>query len=30
MANILDYLEWRGDLSLAQDPFHPVDGLILC
>lgn len=30
MANILDYLEWRGDLTLAQDPFNPVDGLILC
>ena len=30
MANILDYLEWRGDLTLEQAPFNPVDGLILC
>ncbi|MBC5580105.1 DUF2974 domain-containing protein [Anaerofilum sp. BX8] len=30
MANILDYLEWRGDLTLQQAPFNPVDGLILC
>lgn len=29
MANILDYLDWRGDLSLRQDPFHEVDSLIL-
>ena len=30
MANVLDYLEWRGDLTLQQAPFNPVDGLILC
>ena len=29
MANILDYLEWRGDLTLAQAPFNEVDNLIL-
>lgn len=29
MGSILDYLYWRGDLSLAQVPFGPVDGLIL-
>ena len=29
MGNLLDYLNWRGDLSLAQVPFGPVDGLIL-
>ena len=29
MANILDYLHWRGDLVLAQSAFNPVDGLIL-
>jgi len=29
MANILDYLAWRGDLSFAQDPFNEVDNLIL-
>jgi len=30
MANIMDYLDWRGDLTLAQDPFNEVDSLILC
>ncbi|MCI2057407.1 MAG: DUF2974 domain-containing protein [Oscillibacter sp.] len=29
MANILDYLDWRGDLTLTQDPFNEVDNLIL-
>lgn len=29
MANILDYLKWRGDLSLEQDPFNEIDNLIL-
>ena len=29
MGNILDYLDWRGDLSLGQDPFNDVDNLIL-
>ena len=29
MGNILDYLIWRGDLSLEQVPFGPVDALIL-
>lgn len=29
MANILDYLAWRGDITLAQSPFNPVDSLIL-
>ena len=29
MANLLDYLEWRGDLTLAQSPFNEVDNLIL-
>ena len=29
MANILDYLDWREDLTLAQDPFNEVDNLIL-
>lgn len=27
--NILDYLDWRGDLSFARDPFNEVDNLIL-
>ncbi len=29
MANLLDYLDWRGDLSLDQAPFNEVDNLIL-
>ena len=29
MANILDYLNWRGDLSFEISPFNEVDGLIL-
>jgi hypothetical protein len=29
MANILDYLEWRGDLSFSKDGFNEVDNLIL-
>lgn len=30
MANLFDYLLWRGDLTLEQDPFNEVDSLILC
>ena len=29
MANLLDYLDWRGDLTLAQSPLNEVDNLIL-
>ena len=29
MSNLLDYLDWRGDLTLAQDAFNEVDNLIL-
>src|SRR5574344_1882347 len=29
MANLLDYLDWRGDLTLAHSPFNEVDNLIL-
>lgn len=29
MANILDYLRWRGDIPLEQSPFNDVDNLIL-
>lgn len=29
MANLLNYLDWRGDLTLAQAPFNEVDNLIL-
>lgn len=28
MANIFDYLKWRGDLTFSQDPVNPVDALI--
>ena len=29
MANILDYLDWRGDLTLLASPFNEVDALLL-
>lgn len=29
MGNILEFIDWRGDLTFEQDPFHEVDGLIL-
>lgn len=29
MANIIDYIKWRGDLSLIQDEFNEIDNLIL-
>jgi len=29
MANIFDYIKWRGDLSIRQDSFNEVDGIIL-
>ncbi len=29
MANIFDYLEWRGDLSIDIDKFNEIDNLIL-
>ncbi|MBQ0059465.1 MAG: DUF2974 domain-containing protein [Lachnospiraceae bacterium] len=29
MANMMDYLRWRGDLSFTRDPFNEVDNLIL-
>ena len=29
MANMLDYLDWRGDLTMKADPFNEVDNLIL-
>ena len=29
MSNILDYLEWRGDLNFRERPFNDVDNLIL-
>ena len=29
MANINDYLQWRGDLTFAERPFNDVDNIIL-
>ena len=29
MANILDYIDWRGDLNLRDAHFNEVDGLIM-
>lgn len=29
MANLIDYLTWRGDLSIERVPFCDIDGLIL-
>jgi hypothetical protein len=28
MANMMDYLDWRGDLSFTQAEFNEVDNLI--
>ncbi len=28
MSNLLDYLDWRGDLSLESSPFNEVDNLL--
>ena len=29
MANLMDYLDWRGDLTFREAPFNEVDNLIL-
>ena len=29
MANILDYLTWRGDIPFSQVPLNEIDSLIL-
>ncbi len=29
MANFMDYLDWRGDLTVKQAPFNSIDNLIL-
>ena len=29
MANLFDYLKWRGDIPLSVDPFGEVDNLVL-
>ena len=28
MANVFDYLDWRGDLTFAQVPCNEIDSLI--
>ena len=28
MANILDYLDWRGDLTFAASPFNELDAAL--
>lgn len=30
MSSILDYIAWRGDLSLKAAPFNEIDALIFC
>ena len=30
MANIVDYLKWRGDVPFEISPFNEVDALVLC
>lgn len=29
MGNVMDYLQWRGDLTFEQSPFNDVDNVIL-
>ncbi|MDE7366373.1 MAG: hypothetical protein K2N24_03340, partial [Lachnospiraceae bacterium] len=29
MANIMDYLNWRGDLTFEESPLNEIDSLIL-
>jgi hypothetical protein len=28
MANLFDYIAWRGDLKFNRSPFNPVDNLV--
>lgn len=30
MANLSDYVQWRGDLSFEVRPFNKIDALVLC
>lgn len=30
MPNLMDYLEWRGDLTFQESPLNEVDNLIFC
>ena len=29
MANLMDYLDWRGDLQISERGFNEVDNLLL-
>ena len=29
MPNVIDYIEWRGDLTFKESPFNEVDNIIL-
>ena len=29
MANVCDYVKWRGDITLEQSKFNEIDNLIL-
>ena len=28
MANMLDYIDWRGDITIDKSPFNDIDNLI--
>jgi len=30
LANIIDYIDWRGDLDFCASPFNEIDAVILC
>lgn len=30
MANIIDYIDWRGDIDFTASPFNEIDAVILC
>ena len=30
MANVFDYIKWRGDLSFELSPLNEIDALIFC
>ena len=30
MANVFDYIKWRGDLTFKQSPLNEIDALIFC
>ena len=30
LANIIDYIDWRGDIDFTASPFNEIDAVILC